>query len=179
MRQTGEALTVGEVLRGIVRNPWGHVITKWHWKAALFSALIRAGIFLAVNWSAGWEAARGAALAEFLYRIVASGFYASITQSFRKVQPVWAANLAAVMILPAFQHAIELGIHWLRGTPNLAASIGASMAFTCVSTLFNLHVMRHGAMVVGEESQPLWRDLARLPRLLVTFFWPRPFVAMR
>ena len=34
--------------------------------------------------------------------------------------------------------------------------------------------MRRGAMVVGEQSQPLWRDLIRIPGLMVQFLIAGP-----
>jgi hypothetical protein len=74
-----------------------------------------------------------------------------------------------MVLLPLVAHSVELGVHWLRGTPNLAASIGASIAFTAVSTAFNLFAMRRGALIIGSGSEPLWRDLARMPSLLTAF----------
>jgi hypothetical protein len=68
------------------------MLLRWHWKAALFSALIRCAIFFAVNFTSGWKVASGAALAEFLYRLTASGYYGSITQALSRMQPAWRAN---------------------------------------------------------------------------------------
>jgi hypothetical protein len=139
----------------------------WHWKAALFSAFIRCSIFFAVNATSGWRIASGAALAEFLYRLIASGFYGSITQALSRMQPAWKANMIAIFVLPLFQHLIEFAIHYLRGTPRLAASIGVSFGFTIVSTLFNLYSMRRGSLIVGAEARSIWHDINAFPRL----FW--------
>ena len=92
-------------------SPLASAIRVWHWKAALFSALIRCAIFFGVNATSGWKAATGAALAEFLYRFAASGYYGAMTQHLSRMQPAWKANLLAVVALPLFQHAIEFGIH--------------------------------------------------------------------
>jgi hypothetical protein len=171
--------TVGGVLQDVIRRPYEHLIRGWHWKASLFSSVIRGAIFFATNYSAGLEAATGAAGAEFLYRLGASGFYGSLTQAFRRAQPVWLANLTAAILLPVLQHSIELGIHWLRGTPNLRVSIGASVLFTVYSTLFNLYSMRRGALVVGPGAEPVWRDVLRFPALFIGFLASGPKELLR
>jgi hypothetical protein len=66
-------------------------------------------------------------------------------------------------------HTLELAVHYLRGTPELTRSIGASVAFTVLSTAFNLFAMRRGAFVVGPGHFPLRHDLRRTPRLVVAF----------
>ena len=71
--------------------------------------------------------------------------------------------------LPTIQHTIEFGIHWMRGTPNLKLSIGTSIVFTIYSTLFNLYSMRRGALLVGQDAQPIGRDIVRFPALFVGF----------
>jgi hypothetical protein len=166
--------TVPGVFRDLIRRPYDHLIRGWHWKASLFSSLIRGGIFFATNYSAGIEAATGAAGAEFLYRLAASGFYGSLTQAFRQARPVWLANLTAAIFLPVLQHSIELFIHWMRGTPNLKVSIGASVLFTVYSTLFNLYSMRRGALVVGPEAASIWHDIRRFPSLFLGFIASGP-----
>lgn len=160
---------VSDFLRDLVTRPREYLLRRWHWKAALCSACIRFAIFFAANASAGWKAAWGAALAEFLYRLAASGCYGSITQAFRQAQPFWLANLTAAVLVPLFQHLFEFLIHWLRGTPNLKASILISAAFTIFSTLFNLYSMRRGSLVVGAGAKTFWEDILAFPRLLVGF----------
>jgi hypothetical protein len=150
------------------------MLLRWHWKAALFSALIRCAIFFAVNFTSGWKVASGAALAEFLYRLTASGYYGSITQALSRMQPAWRANLLAICVLPFAQHLIEFGIHWLRGTPRLAISIGVSFGFTIISTLFNLYSMRRGSLIVGSGARTLWQDVAAFPQLFWGFLTSGP-----
>ncbi len=166
--------TVANVLEDLYKQPYEYLIRRWHWKASLFSSLIRGSIFFVANASAGLAAASGAAQAEFLYRLIASGFYGSLTQAFRSARPVWMANLTAVILLPILQHSIELTIHWLRGTPNLKASIGSSILFTIFSTLFNLYSMRRGSLVVGQDAQSIWRDIRNFPALICGFLISGP-----
>lgn len=172
--QTDSHTSVAGVLRDLRDRPYEYLIRRWHWKASLFSSLIRGSIFFAANASAGFAAASGAAQAEFLYRLIASGFYGSLTQAFRRAHPAWLANLTAVILLPILQHSVELTIHWLRGTPNLNASMGSSILFTIFSTLFNLYSMRRGSLVVGQGAQPIWRDIRNFPHLLWGFLSSGP-----
>ncbi|MBZ2186940.1 MAG: hypothetical protein K7J46_19710 [Bryobacter sp.] len=145
------------------------MLPRWHWKAATFSALIRCSLFFAVNATSGWEAASGAALAEFAYRFAASGYYSAITQRLSRLEPAWKANLLAILALPLLQHAIEYAMHWARSTPRLNASIAVSYGFTILSTLFNLYSMRRGSLIVGEHGRPVMQDILAFPQLLAGF----------
>jgi hypothetical protein len=62
-------------------------------------------------------------------------------------------------------------VHWLRGTARLGDSIGASVAFTAISTAFHVFAMRRGALVVGDARRPFREDLRRLPGLIAAFAW--------
>jgi hypothetical protein len=172
-------LTAGAVLRLVARHPWRYVFSRWNYKAAITSALFRAQIFFAVNAAAGLDAAVAAMMAEFVYRLVTAGVYGALTQAFRHVEPERTATVTVMLLLPCVGHSTELALHWWRGTPNLAASIGASIAFTALSTAFNLFAMRQGALVIGEGSRSLAHDLARMPALFAAFLlsWrSRPFI---
>ena len=167
------APSVAECLAGLWRHPRETLLMRWNWKASLFSSLCRGGLFFAANAGAGLDAALGAMYAEFAYRSLTAGFYGAITQQFRRAEPRW---LAASMVgagVPLVSHAIEFAVHWLRGTPHLRSSIAASVVFTIVSTLFNLHAMREGVLVVGEGSSSLRADLRRLPRVIFSFVIPQ------
>lgn len=166
------APTIAECLSGLWRNPQETLLLRWNWKASLFSSLFRGGLFFAANAGAGVDAALGAMYAEFAYRSLTAGFYGAITQQFRRAEPCW---LAATMVgagVPLVSHSIELAVHWLRGTPHLRSSIAASVVFTIVSTLFNLHAMREGVLLVGESGGSLAADLRSLPRVIFSFVIP-------
>ena len=71
-------------------------------------------------------------------------------------------------------------MHWAAGTARLGPRIAGSILFSVVSTLFNLHAMRHGALLVGHHrAASLRTDLRRMPALVATFLreplrlWPR------
>jgi hypothetical protein len=133
-----------------------------------------------VNLTAGWPAAVAARTTELVYRVLTSGFYGALTQCLSRIEPAGCAAVTAFLLVPLVQHSLELLVHFLRGTANLNLSIGASVVFTGLSTLVNLCLMRNGVLVVGEGSQTLSQDLARVTRLArasvlsVGAAWRRP-----
>jgi hypothetical protein len=176
-------VSVGQVLLRFVREPGKYLLARWNWKSAVLSSLFRAAIFFLVNLTAGWPAAMAAMRTELVFRGVTSGFYGALTEGFSDAEPPWAAAVGAVVVLPLASHSMELAVHWLRGTRNLAPSIAASVAFTAVSTLFNLYAMKRGALIVGAGRESLLEDLRRMPRIVFDFlmlaialvlgiFWP-------
>jgi hypothetical protein len=46
------------------------------------------------------------------------------------------------------------------------------VCFTVVSTLFNLHAMRHGVLLAGEGSASLLADLRSLPGVVASSLAP-------
>lgn len=172
-------MTVAQTIRDLMEHPHDRLIRAWNWKASLFSSTLRAGLFLCANLTAGWRAATGAMLAEFLYRAVSAGFYGAITQALREAEPAWAATVAAMILLPLLSHSIELTVHVLRGTPKIITSVIASVCFTAVSTLFNLFAMRRGVLVVGRGCDTVAGDLRRVPRLIGEFLCAGPLALAR
>jgi hypothetical protein len=156
-------------LLGLIAHPRQRLIGQWNWKAAITSSMVRGFIFLFANLSAGWKAAVGAMLAEWVFRTVTSGFYGTVTQALGEVEPEWQGTLCAVILLPVFSHSLEFLLHWLRHTPNLRTSLISSIGFTVFSTLFNLHAMRRGTLIVGEGAPTLAADFRALPRLIAGF----------
>ena len=164
-----EPSTVPAVFRALATDPWSMLGRRWNYKSAVLSSLTRATVFFSVNLSSGLDGAQSAAATEFVFRLVTSGFYGALTQSFRRVEPRWQGQLAAMLVLPAVGHSLELLVHWLRGTPELAASIGASVMFTTLSTAFHLFAMQRGVLIVGDGQRSLREDLVSLPRIMAAF----------
>ena len=163
-------MTVGAVLRQILKHPAEYLIRRWNWKLALFSPVLRALIFFFANLTAGWRAASAAALVELLYRGPTAGVYGALTQAFRRADPPWAAGLTVMLLLPLLSHSMETIVHFLRGTPKLGTSICASICFTALSTLFNLYAMRRGVLVTGGEDEgTFFADLRRIPITIALF----------
>lgn len=164
-----QRVTIGQALTRIFGEPRKYLLSQWNWKSALLSSAMRATLFFFVNLSGGWAAARAALLTELVFRAATSGFYGAITEIFRDADPPEAAALTVMVLLPLANHSLEFLVHWLRGTHNLAQSILASMLLTAFSSLFNLYVMRRGALIVGAGHSSLTADLRRMPLLIMDF----------
>jgi hypothetical protein len=169
VRPRNRAPSVAGVLLRLARHPFDGLVRRWNWKSALLSAIIRGALFFAANATAGWRAASAALVTELVFRACTSGFYGAVTEAMAPVRPVRAATMATLILLPALSHALELAVHYLRGTPELARSIAVSAAFTVLSTGFNLFAMRRGVLVVGPGRGTLADDLRRTPRLIGAF----------
>jgi hypothetical protein len=163
------AMTVFDVLGRLATRPGEMLIRNWNWKSSMFSSVLRALVFLCANLTAGWRAASGAMLAEFIYRGITAGFYGAITQAFRAAEPAWAAGVTVMILLPLISHVLELAVHLLRGTPKIITSVIASVCFTVVSTLFHFYAVRRGALVVESGAESLAADMKRLPGLIAGF----------
>ncbi|HKE84650.1 MAG TPA: hypothetical protein VKB50_12895 [Vicinamibacterales bacterium] len=166
---THEPTSVYGVLAWVLAHPWDALGRRWNYKAAILSSLMRAAIFFSINGRAGYRAAIAAMTTELCFRFATSGFYGAMTENFRRVEPPLAGTIAAMIVLPLVSHSLELLVHWLRSTPYLQASIGASVLFTALSTAFNLFAMRRGALVVGTGRRSLLEDMAAMPRLVALF----------
>jgi len=102
-----------------------------------------------------------------------------LTQAFRSVEPAWTEALTVLVLLPLVSHSLELALHLARGTPKLVSSMIASIAFTEISTLFNLYAMRRGALVVGAEGSSMASDMRQVPRLIAGFVASGPLMIIR
>jgi hypothetical protein len=162
-------LTAAAAAGEIFRRPDLLLLRRWNWKAAVFSSLWRSLIYFAANLSAGSAAASSAMTDEFLYRAATAGFYGAITQQMSRVRPAWTGTLASLVLLPLAAHGGEVAVHLWRGVPQFGRSLAASVAFTVLATLFNLHAMRRGSFLVGGGSDGLFADMRAVPRLLVSF----------
>jgi hypothetical protein len=161
--------SVGDVLYGLVRHPIRNLVRRWNWKSAMFSAVARAAMFFAANLPAGLDAGLRAMVTELVFRAFASGVFGSATQAFRAATPPVAATLTALLVVPAAGHLAEFVVHRLAGTARLGESVAISVAFSVVSTAFNLFAMRRGALIVGDQERTLAEDMRRMPALALAF----------
>lgn len=146
--------------------------TAWNWKSAVLSAIGRSTVFFGINSGAGFDAALTAMQVEFVYRIIASGFYGALTQHFASQRRSPAAGWTALVLLPALSHATEWIVHAWAGTPVLGWSIAGSVAFSGITTRFHLVAMRRGVLTVGPGSASWRQDLRAMPGTIVAFFRP-------
>jgi hypothetical protein len=166
--------TVWEVFTYVVTHPYIVLVQRWNWKAATLSGIMRGSLYFFTHISLGLRAAIGAMSVEFLFRVVNSGASASVSQAFRKARPRWLATLCVMLVLPAYSHAVEYTLHTITGDLNTNTSILFSIGLSAVSALFNLFVMRRGALLVADgEQRSFAQDLKRLPILALQFVaWP-------
>lgn len=167
MRDT--APTPGAALCSLVRHPVTYLVRGWNWKAAVVSAICRAGIFLAANLPAGIEAGLAAMSTEVVFRIVVSGSLGSATQAVGTVSSAGRSMMVALLVIPVAGHLAEYAVHRLAGTARLGHSSAASVAFSLMTTAFNVFAMRRGALIVGEGAASLAADLSRMPALIAAF----------
>ena len=166
--------TLGGAIALVARNPLRWLVRHWNWKAAFLSAVLRATIFFSVNLTANWESAFSAALTELIYRAPMVGTLASISQSFRRVQPAWKASATMMVALPALGHGIEFAVHSLRGTVRLYESVAASIGFSMVSCVVSYLLHRRDVLIVGRGARPFLVDLGQLPGELFDLLLRKP-----
>jgi hypothetical protein len=162
--------SLGSTLSGILRDPISFFWRRWNWKAAALSIVFRAPVYLIASFRSGWRETFTVLLAESAYCAGTAGFYGAFVQAIRNAQPAWLTALVVTLFLPAFMQAVEYLVHWLRGTHHLHAVLIGAASVSAISSLFNWFVMKHGALLVGNEGMSFKRDLRRLPLLAVSFF---------
>ena len=166
--------TVGKALLQVLGNPFYYFIRQWNWKSALFGAINRGTIFFIATMKRGGVEMSVAVLVEVLFTCATAGIYAAFTQAMRFAEPEWLGACVVALVIPGALYGADYFAHLWTGMHNIRPAVGVATALSVVSTLFNLFVMRRGALVVGEGSQPLWRDLIRIPGLIVQFLIAGP-----
>ncbi len=163
-------LSAERVLICLAVNPHRHLIRRWNRKSAFLSAFMRGMLILLANLSTGGSSAVGAMLTEVCYRALTSGFCSALIQAFRYAQPVWAASIIPIILIPLVADGCELIVQLMLGTQCLGATAAASLLFTAASTSFELYAMRRGVLVMGQNKRPLIiEDLKRIPTLIIDF----------
>jgi hypothetical protein len=162
------------VLKHFVRHPLETMVSGWHWKAALFSALFRTPVFLIAYHNKGFGIALAAGLIQFVFRTVFGGIGGSIIQKFSKVEPAWhtiiTVPVALTIITHIFEFMIQIAFDRYNGTDMAQKAIIASITISVMSAVFNLFVMRRGVLLVKDEKQQtIWKDFSYIPRLLFDF----------
>jgi hypothetical protein len=145
------------------------LLRNWNWKAAILSASWRTPIFILTTMKYGWRRMSLAASIEIVYRMVSSGFFACIIQSFRSAKPTWHSLSIVAILIPVATLAADGAIHHVMGTPNLKTGIALSFALTVIVSLFTWHGMSRGVLIVGNGSRSFVGDLRALPAVIIGF----------
>jgi hypothetical protein len=168
--------TVPAVVAELIRHPFRSLILRWNWKSAVLSAALRAPIFFFVYFfgKSGLGLALGAFAVQALLRLFIGGVNGAIIQSFRRVEPAWHALITVPLVLATVSHVFEFIVQSIydhqTGVTGKGRAIAISVLISATSALFNLFAMRRGALLVKDEKQQsIWRDLRRMPRILVEF----------
>lgn len=143
-------------------------MTHWNWKSAMLSAGSRGLIFFIACASSGWAAALTAMNIEFIFRAVISGWFGSLTERVARYDAPW-SSVVLLFGLTVAAHLAEWALHAAAGTTQLTLGLAASVAFSVLSTAFNLFAMRRGTLVVGAGRRTMRDDLLAMPALIRDF----------
>jgi hypothetical protein len=163
------AVSVGQALRPLLRDPWRRIVLEWNAKAAVLSAMSRGAIFLIASLKSHHGGRAHGALVEAVWGAMNAGIFGTLTQALRFAEPEWAAGLLVAVVFPVIFQLGDYGFHAALGTQKFLAGMISSAVFTALSALFNLYIMRRGTLLTGAEGRPFVDDLAALPRLILMF----------
>jgi hypothetical protein len=158
-------VTIARILGGIVRHPMRFLATRWNWKAAALSALMRGAIFFGATLNLGLATASRALVVDAAFRIPLAGACAAVIQEVRWAEPRWSGVATAVLAVPMAAHAIEIAAHSIAGTPLLWRGVTVSVGLSILSSTVELFVMRHDVLLVGPGAGSVASDVRRLLRL--------------
>lgn len=159
--------------RGQLHGGWRaeclYAFTHWNWKVSLLTALLRG---LACVWALRHletHARNRFGLVEAVFVLATCGFFSALQQQSLKIRPEALAWLSCVVVVPLTSLGADAALHlWLDGRQTLQLGV-AALVFTLVSASFHWHLIRNGALLVGEDSGSLSTDLRSIPRLTVTY----------
>lgn len=160
-----------------MRNAWLYPLTHWNWKAALITAIFRAGACMAALAHSSLHQREHFGVVEACYVLLTAGIFSAWQQQALSVRPRRLAWTITVLAIPLGSLAADSALHlWLDNGNMRALGIGA-VIFTVVSGMFHWHVMQNGALLVGEDSRSLMEDMKAMPRLALSFV-TQPFNAL-
>jgi hypothetical protein len=154
-------------LRGMLLHP-ASLLRGWNWKAAMFSAMIRATIFFSTNRRTGLAHALRATAVEIAFAICAAGIAGAAVQRLRHAVPRGLTALVVWTGIPAVMATLQVTVHRLSGTPHMKTGVIASFVFAAFASGFNWFAMSRGVFVTGERRSFL-RDLAAIPVTIAAF----------
>jgi hypothetical protein len=152
-----------------MRNAWLFPLTHWNWKAALVTAICRAGACMAALWHSPLYAREHFGAVEAAYVLLTAGIFSAWQQQALDVKPRQLAWVITVLAIPIGSLAGDSALHlWLDHGDMRALGISA-LIVTVVSAMYHWHIMRNGVMLVGENSGSFMDDVKKLPQLTVSF----------
>jgi hypothetical protein len=152
---------------------WLFPFTHWNWKVALVTAVLRGLACVAALWHMEAHARNHFGVVEAAFVLLTCGFFSALQQQSLSIRSEWLAWLSCVIVVPLTSLGCDGALHfWLDGRQTRQLGIPA-LVFTVLSATFHWHIIRNGALLVGEESRSFATDLMRIPALIGTYFaWP-------
>jgi len=149
---------------------WLFGLTHWNWKVALMTAVLRGGACVFALRHMERHARDHFGIVEAAFVLATCGFFSALQQQSLGIRSELMAWFCCVVVVPFTSLGFDAGLHfWLDGRDTRQLGV-AGMIFTLVSATFHWHMIRNGALLVGEESHTFWTDLKRIPRLTGTYF---------
>lgn len=108
---------------------------------------------------------------EATYVLLTAGIFSAWQQQALHVKPRRLAWAIVVLAIPLGSLAADSALHLSLDHGNMRSlGIGALMV-TLISAMFHWHVMRNGAMLIGDDCRSFLDDMKCMPRLVATFVW--------
>ena len=166
---SGESMSAQGQTHAGWRSEWLYPLTHWNWKVSLLTALLRG---LACVWalrSLEPHARNRFGIVEAAFVLATCGFFSALQQQSLKIRREALAWLSCVVVVPLVSLGLDAALHlWLDGRQTIQLGV-AAVIFTLVSASFHWHLIRNGALLVGEQSGSLHADLRSIPRLTVSY----------
>ena len=157
-------------LSGAKTAGWLFPLTHWNWKVAMVTAVLRGLACVAALRHMEVHARDHFGVVEAAFVLVTCGAFSALQQQSLRIRSELLAWFSCVVVVPLTSLGCDAGLHfWLDGRQTLQLGIPA-LVFTVVSATFHWHMIRNGALLVGDESHSLSTDLKRIPRLTATYF---------
>ncbi len=149
---------------------WLYSLTHWNWKVALMTAVLRGLACVAALRHMEHHARNHFGVVEAGFVLATCGLFSALQQQSLQIRPEWRAWFTCVVVIPLTSLGCDAGLHfWLDGRDTRQLGV-PGLIFTVVSATFHWHMIRNGALLVGEESHTLATDLKRIPRLTISYF---------
>jgi hypothetical protein len=160
---------------------WDWLAARFNWKMAVWSAVLRGGMFFLTNLHAGHNAALRATIVEANYALISMGLLGAATEKIKDARPAWLTAVMVWVAMPVLTLIGEFEVHMAFGTPRMKSSMIASFCLAAIGSGFSWFAMRRGAFLVGEPGMPdpsFAEDLRAVPILVWEFVSAAPRALM-
>jgi len=151
-------------------SAWLFAFTHWNWKVALMTAVLRGLACIGILRHMTTHVRDHFGLVEAAFVLFTCGFFSALQQQTLEIRSELLAWFMCVVVVPITSLGCDAALHfWLDGSNTRQLGV-AAMIYTVVSATFHWHMIRNGALLVGEEAHSFKTDLKRIPLLVGTYF---------